>query len=138
VGWLPRAGPSHSGHVTVCTRNGNDWTARFGPIANAVELLPARTASLDGEVVALDRKGVADFHGLRRQLGQVDGRIIYKAFDLLWLDGKDMRPLARERAQAPPAGADREAADRRGKRGRICRAAAPGRCDRLCERLPSA
>jgi bifunctional non-homologous end joining protein LigD len=93
VGWLPRAGPSHSGHVTVYTRNGNDWTARFGPIANAVELLPARTAILDGEVVALDRKGVADFHGLRRQLDQVDGRIIYKAFDLLWFDGEDMRPL---------------------------------------------
>ena len=82
-----------AGRATVYTRNGNDWTARFGPIAKAVELLPARTAILDGEAVALDRKGAADFHGLRRQLGQVDGRIIYKAFDLLWLNGKDLRPL---------------------------------------------
>ena len=66
---------------------------RFGPIAKAVELLPARTAILDGEAVALDRKGVADFHRLRRQLGQAHGKISYKAFDLLWLNGKDMRPL---------------------------------------------
>jgi bifunctional non-homologous end joining protein LigD len=54
-----------AGRATVYTRNGNDWTARFGPIAKAVELLPARSAILDGEAVAIDRKGVADFHGLR-------------------------------------------------------------------------
>ncbi len=82
-----------SGRATVYTRNGNDWTARFGPIAQAIELLPARSAILDGEAVALDRKGAADFHELRRQLGLADGQIIYKAFDLLWLDGKDMRTL---------------------------------------------
>ena len=82
-----------SGRATVYTRKGNDWTARFGPIAQAIKLLPARSAILDGEAVALDRKGVADFHELRRQLGQAHGRIIYKAFDLLWLNGKDMRPL---------------------------------------------
>ena len=82
-----------AGRATIYTRNGNDWTARFGPIAQAVERLPARTAILDGEAVALDRKGVADFHGLRRQLGQAHGRIVYKAFDLLWLNGEDLRPL---------------------------------------------
>jgi bifunctional non-homologous end joining protein LigD len=82
------------GRGTIYTRNGNDWTARFGPIAPAVELLPARTAIIDGEAVAIDRKGAADFHELRRQLGQAHGKIIYKAFDLLWLDGEDLRPLA--------------------------------------------
>jgi bifunctional non-homologous end joining protein LigD len=44
--------------------------------------------------IALDRKGAADFHGRRRQLGQAQGSIIYKVFDLLWLNGKDMRQLA--------------------------------------------
>ena len=82
------------GRATIYTRNGNDWTTRFGPIAPAIELLPARTAIIDGEAVAIDRKGAADFHELRRQLGQAHGRIIYKAFDLLWLNGEDMRPLA--------------------------------------------
>ena len=82
-----------AGRATVYTRKGNDWTARFGPIARAIELLPVRSAILDGEAVALDRKGVADFHELhRRQLGQADGKITYKAFDLLWLNGKDLRP----------------------------------------------
>ena len=38
--------------------------------------------------------GAGDFHELRRQVGQAHGEIIYKAFDLLWLDGKEMRPLA--------------------------------------------
>jgi bifunctional non-homologous end joining protein LigD len=82
-----------AGRATIYTRNGNDWTARFGPIAEAVELLPARTAILDGEAVAIDRKGAADFHELRRQLGQAQGRTVYKAFDLLWLNGEDMRLL---------------------------------------------
>ena len=52
-----------AGRATIYTRNGNDWTARFGPIAQAVELLPARTAILDGEAVALDERALPIFTG---------------------------------------------------------------------------
>jgi ATP-dependent DNA ligase len=53
------------------------------------EVLGAREAILDGEVVALGRQGKPDFPDLIR--GQ--GFIAFAAFDLLWLDGSDLRPL---------------------------------------------
>jgi ATP-dependent DNA ligase len=56
--------------TTIYPRNGNDWTARFAPIAKEVELLPARTAFIDGEAMAIDRRALPDFHKLRCQLGQ--------------------------------------------------------------------
>jgi bifunctional non-homologous end joining protein LigD len=81
------------GHVQMFTRKGNDWTEKFGPLPAAIAELDARDAILDGEVVATDDKGVSDFHALRRQLGAAHPRLVYQVFDLLWLDGTDLRPL---------------------------------------------
>jgi bifunctional non-homologous end joining protein LigD len=81
------------GKSQVFTRRGNDWTAKFGPISRAVAGLKARTAILDGEVVAVDSSGSGDFHELRRQLGRPSPQLIYQVFDLLWLNGEDLRPL---------------------------------------------
>src|SRR5215210_3183374 len=52
--------------------------------------LRVRTAILDGEVIALDREGRQDFRALLARRGDVH----YSAFDVLWLDGKDLRPLS--------------------------------------------
>lgn len=41
----------------------------------------------------LDSNGVSDFHSRRRQLSTPGDSIVYKAFDLLWFDGEDLRPL---------------------------------------------
>ncbi len=51
------------------------------------------SAILDGEVVTLGKDGLSDFHGLRHQLGTMLPSIVYQVFDLLWLDGEDLRPL---------------------------------------------
>jgi bifunctional non-homologous end joining protein LigD len=51
------------------------------------------SAILDGEVVALGKDGVSDFHVLRHQLGSMLPNIVYQMFDLLWLDGEHVRPL---------------------------------------------
>ena len=78
------------GAATLRTRKGLDWTRRFPEIARAGEVLP--DCLLDGEIVALDKRGVPSFSAL--QAGLVDeetGDFIYFVFDLLHADGKDLR-----------------------------------------------
>jgi len=82
--------------VTLLSRNGNDRTATFAPIASAVAKLPARTLLLDGEVVIFDSKWVSRF-----QLLQNSGaKPSYGVFDCLYKDGVDLRrePLSARRA----------------------------------------
>ena len=78
--------------VTVYSRSGYDWTDRFRTIAEAARKLRARQAILDGEAVVMGANGIPDFQALRRELSQKDSkRLVYLAFDLLYLDGRDLR-----------------------------------------------
>ncbi len=79
------------GGVRLLTRNGKDWTDRFPGVAAACRELAATLAILDGEVVALDESGVSNFQKLQNALGASDAQISYHAFDLLHLDGYDLR-----------------------------------------------
>jgi len=64
---------------------------RFGDLCDRIGgVLGSRETILDGEVVALNRQGKPVFRELLR--GQ--GYLAFAAFDLLWLDGTDLRPLA--------------------------------------------
>lgn len=78
--------------ITLYTRRGYDWTKRFATIADELAALPARTAIIDGEIIVPDADGTPDFHALHADLakGRTD-RLIYYAFDLLYLDGFDLR-----------------------------------------------
>jgi bifunctional non-homologous end joining protein LigD len=84
--------------VRTYTRRGNDWTDRFRPIADAVARLPARECVVDGEACVVDEQGRPSFRALQEWLG-VPGtrpstepaRIAFPVFDLLWLDGRDLR-----------------------------------------------
>jgi bifunctional non-homologous end joining protein LigD len=63
---------------------------RFDELCNRVaRVLGARQVILDGEIVALDRKGKPVFRDLLRG----EGFLAFAAFDILWLDGDDLRPL---------------------------------------------
>ena len=100
------------GKVTLLTRNRQDWTHRFKPIAAAVAELPAKTALLDGELVVEDQKGLSSFSLLQTDLkaGRSD-RFVYNVFDLLHLDGRDLTglPLTERKAilqQLLPTGSD--------------------------------
>ncbi len=89
------------GKVTLRTRKGLDWTKTFPSIAAAVARLPAASAIVDGEVVVRDRRGVSDFALLQAALkSDQTGRVLYFIFDLLFLDGRDLRaePLATRKA----------------------------------------
>ena len=83
-----------SGKVRMLIRHGLDWTAKFTPIADAIAGLKVRSAYIDGEIVVVDSGGVTDLGGLQEPLSEGrSNRLAYYAFDLLYLDGKDWRPL---------------------------------------------
>jgi bifunctional non-homologous end joining protein LigD len=76
----------------IYTRRGNDWAARMPTIVGALKALPANNLILDGELVALDKTGKRSFYELPSALKvRVKARLIYYAFDLLYLDGFDLR-----------------------------------------------
>jgi bifunctional non-homologous end joining protein LigD len=86
--WLER------GKVRLLTRRGLDWSHRFAGIAKAIEALPAKTALLDGEIVAFAESGLSDFGRLQAILGgEEEGELVFVLFDLLYLDGYDLQPL---------------------------------------------
>ncbi len=89
-----RARKNDERSATLYTRKGLDWTERMPDIARAAAQLPVETAILDGEVVALDQRGIANFADL--QAAFQEGRakyLTYYAFDLLHLDGHNLRGL---------------------------------------------
>jgi bifunctional non-homologous end joining protein LigD len=80
-----------NGKVRLLTRSGNDWTDTFPSVAAAVARLPAETALLDGEVVVNDAAGRSRFQLLQNALKRGDAPFQYHVFDLLHLDGYDLR-----------------------------------------------
>jgi ATP-dependent DNA ligase len=75
--------------IRLLTRNGHDWSDRYPAIVEAVNRLKARSCLIDGEAVVCDENGLAVFERLRYQRG---GRNVFLfAFDLLELDGQDLR-----------------------------------------------
>ena len=84
------------GDARLYTRRANDWTPRFAPIAKAIARLGARECVLDGEACVVDALGRPSFAALQEWLSGTGAsaepaRIAYAAFDLLWLDGRDLR-----------------------------------------------
>jgi bifunctional non-homologous end joining protein LigD len=82
----------HNGRASLRTRKGLDWTPKFPAIARAAIDLP--DAIIDGEVVAVDSSGAPEFAALQAALseGATDNLIFY-AFDLLFVEGRDLREL---------------------------------------------
>ncbi|MEO8566369.1 MAG: DNA ligase D [Betaproteobacteria bacterium] len=79
----------------MVSRTANDWTGDFDALARTLALLPVDDAWLDGEVVALDAAGRTSFQALQKALSAADSRnLTYLAFDLLYLNGFDLRGVA--------------------------------------------
>src|SRR5215471_5357324 len=89
------------GTARAYTRNGHDWSDRYPGIIAAARKLPCRSAILDGEVIVQDARGVSDFEASQAALRSKTTHLIFYAFDLLHLDGKDLRekPLLERRAK---------------------------------------
>jgi bifunctional non-homologous end joining protein LigD len=87
-----------NGRVRLITRWGNDFTERFPQIATAVGALPVRSCLIDGEAIVTDDSGLAVFELVRRQRHHDDAELC--AFDLIELDGEDLRRQPIERRKA--------------------------------------
>ena len=75
--------------VRLITRHGNDFTARFPLVASAVAALPTKSCVIDGEAIVCDENGLALFDLIRGHGSKTSA--VLCAFDLLELDGKDLR-----------------------------------------------
>jgi bifunctional non-homologous end joining protein LigD len=82
------------GRAITYTRTGLDWTDKFRGIVQPLADLPCRSALIDGEAVVLDENGKSDFGRLQNAIAEGKDGIVYYAFDLLWLDGVDLRKEA--------------------------------------------
>ena len=74
----------------LVSKNGRPMTKRFDGLATAIRCDLQREAVLDGEIVTLDSEGRPRFDDLMRRRG----RPVFYVFDVLWLDGKDLRSQA--------------------------------------------
>ncbi|UCI24709.1 DNA ligase D [Mesorhizobium sp. B2-8-5] len=89
------------GTVRLMTRAGIDWTKRYGDLPQAFSRLPVSRAIIDGEIMVLDDKGISRFALLQDALAEGAGsKLHFYAFDLLHLDGWDLRkaPLQKRKA----------------------------------------
>ena len=94
------------GRVRLVSRNQNDLSAQFPELQSLPQFVKAQRAILDGEIVALDDKGRPSFSLMQQRTGFQPGKrrlerregvpVIYYAFDLLYLDGLDLRRVALE------------------------------------------
>lgn len=82
-----------NGKATIRTRGGLDWTDRLPAVARETARLGVQSALLDGELVALKEDGASSFPKLQEALSAGrDDRLFFFIFDLLHLDGWDLRP----------------------------------------------
>jgi bifunctional non-homologous end joining protein LigD len=86
--------------VCLMSRRANDWTADFRVVAEAVARLPAKECIIDGEVCAMSPKGVPSFQLLQNRRSGNAANLLFIVFDLLWIDGEDLRPRPIEERRA--------------------------------------
>jgi bifunctional non-homologous end joining protein LigD len=79
------------GRVRLLTREGNDWTARLSTVAEESKRLPARRALLDGEAAVVLPDGRTSFAALQNLGSAPADALVFFAFDLLHLDGENLR-----------------------------------------------
>ncbi len=92
--------------VRLVSRNHNDRTHQFSELQGLGQFVRAKTAVLDGEIVALDEQGRSSFSLMqqrtgirssgRRVAGRSDVEVVYYVFDLIYADGYDLRRVPLE------------------------------------------
>ena len=96
----------NEGKVRLVSRNQNDLTQQFSELQELPHFLNVQSAVLDGEIVALDEQGRSSFSlmqqrtgirsGGKRVAGRSDVDVAYYAFDLIYVDGYDLRRVSLE------------------------------------------
>ncbi len=79
--------------VRALTRTGIDWSKRYWPVVDAGEKLPAKSFSIDGEMIAPEPDGRPNFHQMHSRMAWNAELLAFVTFDILHLDGRDLRGL---------------------------------------------
>jgi bifunctional non-homologous end joining protein LigD len=92
-----------NGQVRMVSRNGNLIDRQYPELSILPHHIQAKTAIVDGEIAALNERGVPSFELLQRRINVADASsvatlarhhpVVFYAFDLLYLDGRDLRGL---------------------------------------------
>jgi bifunctional non-homologous end joining protein LigD len=77
--------------VRITSRGGQDWTGKLAATVAAIGELPCRSCILDGELITLDASGRSSFGLLQQRFGGSEQQLRVMLFDLLFLDGADLR-----------------------------------------------
>lgn len=88
-----------NGSCQAFTRTGKDWSNAYPRVIEAGLALPCKAAIIDGEAIITDEHNKPQFYGLLRAIRRQPDRVVLVAFDLLHLDGEDLRrrPLIERR-----------------------------------------
>ncbi|TKD37137.1 MAG: ATP-dependent DNA ligase [Mesorhizobium sp.] len=78
----------------IFTRRGLDWTAKYRDLVAASKSLAVYSAIIDGEIIVLNDAGLSDFAALRKAITRRQHDLYFVAFDLLHLNGHDLRDMA--------------------------------------------
>jgi ATP-dependent DNA ligase len=79
--------------IRAFSRGGHDWTDKYSSLVEACRRLKCQSALIDGEIIVQDKNGLSDFAALRASIERAPHRLVMFAFDLLWLEGEDLRRL---------------------------------------------
>ena len=82
----------NKGKVRLVSRNDKSFDEKFYPVHTALQKWNIN-AVVDGEIAVLNEKGIAHFGSLQNWRSEADGDLIYYVFDILWLEGKDLKKL---------------------------------------------
>ncbi|MER8574573.1 ATP-dependent DNA ligase [Mesorhizobium sp. M1409] len=82
--------------VRIFTRRGLDWTSKYRDLAKAAAELEVESAIIDGEIIVLNDAGLSDFGELRKAITRRQHDLYFVAFDLLHLNGHDLRDMPLE------------------------------------------
>ncbi|MBS1564512.1 MAG: non-homologous end-joining DNA ligase, partial [Bacteroidetes bacterium] len=94
--------------VSLVSRNKKTFDEKFYPIHQSLVKWGIH-AVLDGEIVVVNEQGLSNFNNLQNWRSEDDGELLYYLFDIIWLDGHDLRTLTLEerrdilRRLKPPA-----------------------------------
>jgi bifunctional non-homologous end joining protein LigD len=87
------------GVVTIRSRNNKDFNDKFYPVHQALQEWGVN-AVVDGEIIVVDDDGMPDFNSLQQWRSEADGHLLYYIFDILWLEGYDLKKVPlRERRE---------------------------------------
>jgi len=90
---------SNKGEVSLLSRNNKSFTEKYYPIAAAFKNF-GKDAVLDGEILVIGKDGKANFSALQNWRSEADGHLVFYAFDVLWMDGRDLVDLPLSERQA--------------------------------------